>query len=158
MLHAVASFSDLVVRQVQILNISVQALQDFKTSALSQTILREVYSACLTVLEALAKCLSIFLANFECMNVESGIIAPLGNHTHGSGEEVKFLNFLKVSNWSLPLILLLLDISPHIFVLAIEIVDCINPDTVFIGLLIARIARLLLLFYGLANALPSLLY
>lgn len=158
MLHAVASFSDLVVRQVQILNISVQALQDFKSSALSKAILREVDSGCLTVLEALAKRLSIFLANFECMNVESGIITPLGHHAHGSGEEVKFLNFLKVSNWSLPLVLLLLDISAHIFVLAIKIVDSINPDSVFIGLLIARISRLLLLFYGLTNSLPSFLY
>ena len=77
MLHAVTSLSNLVVREVQIFHISVQALQDFKTSTLSKAILREVDSACLAVLKALAKCLCIFLTNFECMNVESGVITSL---------------------------------------------------------------------------------
>ena len=137
MLHAVASLSNLVVREVQIFHISVQTLQDFKSPTLSKAILCEVYSACLAILEALAKCLCIFLTNFECMNVESGVITSLGHHTHRRGEKVKFLNFLKVSNGSLFLVLFFLDISLNIFVLAIKIVDSINPNSVFIGLLIA---------------------
>jgi hypothetical protein len=88
------SLSDLVVREVQILHISVQALQDFKTPTLFEAILREVDSTCLAVFEALAKCFCIFLTNFECMNVESGVITPLGHQTHGRREKVKFLNFL----------------------------------------------------------------
>ena len=50
---------------------------------------------------------------------------------------MKFLNFLKISNGSLFLVLFFLDISLDIFVLAIEIVDSINPNSVFIGIFIA---------------------
>ncbi len=55
------------------------------------------------------------------------------------------------------LVLALLDISLDIFVLTIKVVDSINPNSVFIGLLVARIPRFLLFLYSLTNTLVGLL-